>query len=173
MKMINLLDFMLLMQSKAQVIAHLLSNVSVAQARWKPSESDWSLLEVINHLVDEECEDFRQRTQLLLLSPTAIWPPIRPVEWVTERGYNQRDLTESLKAFFAERANSIAWLKGLHQPDWDSFAIAPWGDPFKAGDMLAAWVAHDHLHIRQMNELQYLWHAQQSKPYQVGYAGDW
>ena len=171
--MINLLDFMLLIQSKAQVIAHLLSNVSVAQARWKPSESDWSLLEVINHLVDEEREDFRQRTQLLLISPDTPWPPIHPGAWVTERGYNQRDLTESLKAFFAERANSIAWLNGLHQPDWESSAIAPWGGPFKAGDMLASWLAHDHLHIRQLNELQYLWHAQQSKPYEVGYAGDW
>lgn len=161
------------MQANVQVLAHLMYDVDDAQARWKPSENDWSLLEVINHLYDEEREDFRQRTQLLLISPDTPWPPIHPGAWVTERGYNQRDPVQSLLAFVAERENSLAWLRGLHRPDWESFAIAPWGSPFKAGDMLSSWLAHDHLHIRQINELHFHWHVAQSKPYEVGYAGDW
>ncbi len=171
--MIELVQVISRLQANAPVIAHLMTGVSDAQARWNPSAANWSLLEVINHLYDEEREDFRQRTQLLLLSSGAPWPPIHPGAWVTERAYNQRDVAESLHNWLAEREDSLAWLRGLHQPDWESFAIAPWGAPFKAGDMLSAWLAHDYLHIRQMNELHYLWHLQQAKPYEVGYAGDW
>jgi DinB superfamily len=170
---IDLPQILLRLTANAQVFTLLLAGVSESQARWRPSADDWSLLEVINHLHDEEREDFRQRTQLLLLESAVPWPPIHPGAWVTERGYNQRHVAQSLQAFLAERTDSIAWLKGLHNPNWESFAIAPWGSPFKAGDMLAAWLAHDHLHIRQLNELHYLWHAQQAKPYEVGYAGDW
>ena len=39
--------------------------------------------------------------------------------------------------------------------------------------MLAAWVAHDLLHLRQLVELHYAWTAQQLQPYSVAYAGDW
>jgi hypothetical protein len=34
-------------------------------------------------------------------------------------------------------------------------------------------VAHDFLHIRQMNELQYAWNETQAAPYAVQYAGGW
>jgi hypothetical protein len=43
----------------------------------------------------------------------------------------------------------------------------------RAGDMFAAWVAHDGLHIRQLNELHRLLVERAAKPYRVGYAGEW
>ncbi len=36
------------------------------QARWKPSPESWSMLEVVNHLYDEEKDDFRFRLDSLL-----------------------------------------------------------------------------------------------------------
>ena len=39
--------------------------------------------------------------------------------------------------------------------------------------LLAAWLAHDCLHIRQLNEIRYAWLATMAAPYAVGYAGDW
>ena len=62
----------------AEVIANLTKSVPLEQARWRPSPADWSILEVINHLYDEEREDFRQRLDLLLFQPEADWPPIDP-----------------------------------------------------------------------------------------------
>ena len=51
---------------QAQTIRALVTGVSAEQARWKPTPEDWSLLEVINHLYDEEREDFRQRVDYQL-----------------------------------------------------------------------------------------------------------
>jgi hypothetical protein len=39
--------------------------------------------------------------------------------------------------------------------------------------MLAAWVAHDYLHIRQLNELHWQFLAGQVSPDALDYAGGW
>ena len=67
-----------LRQSAAAIVA-LAQGVTPEQARWKPTPEEWSLLEVICHLYDEEREDFRQRLDLTLHHPEADWPPIHPV----------------------------------------------------------------------------------------------
>jgi len=65
--------------ANAEAMAALARNISDAQARWKPAPEEWSVLEVICHLYDEEREDFRTRTRLTLEDPEADWPPIDPV----------------------------------------------------------------------------------------------
>jgi uncharacterized damage-inducible protein DinB len=53
------------------VFKYLFQSVSDEQARWKPGADKWSMLEVINHLYDEEREDFRKRLELVLKNPGA------------------------------------------------------------------------------------------------------
>lgn len=156
----------------AQAIAALAGATSDAQARWKPTPQDWSILEVVCHLADEEREDFRARTDHILHRPAEPAPPIDPEGWVTERGYNQRDLAEALADFRTERARSIAWLESLAAPNWDSVHDTPFG-PLRGGDLLASWVAHDLLHLRQLVELQWAWTNSAVAPYDTGYAGEW
>jgi uncharacterized damage-inducible protein DinB len=154
-------------------IAALTQNVSAEQARWRPAPAAWSLLEVLCHLYDEEREDFRMRVDLTLHRPQADWPPINPAGWVTERGYNQRDLAAASEAFAQERAASLRWLDGLPHPNWDSAHPHPQLGSATAGEMLAAWVAHDHLHLRQLNELHWQWLARSAPPGALEYAGGW
>jgi hypothetical protein len=160
------------MRANAGAVAALVSAVSVEQMRWRPAPEAWSLLEVVNHLYDEEREDFRTRLDYVLHRPGQHPPPIDPQGWVTARAYNQRDPRTSLDAFLREREASLEWLKDLATPNWDAEYRADWG-MLRAGDLLCAWLAHDHLHLRQLNELQYAYLAQQAAPYTVGYAGDW
>lgn len=159
--------------AQADSIRQLCAGVSERQARWRPAAERWSLLEVINHLADLERDDFRTRLDYLLHRPREPWPPIDPGAWVQERSYNQRDLAESLERFSAARRESLVWLRALGSPDLTRSEPAPWGGQFHAGDMLAAWVAHDLLHMRQLIELHYAWTQAQLQPYSVGYAGDW
>lgn len=161
------------MQANAQRIAGLVAGVGEVQACWKPDVASWSILEVVNHLLDEEREDFRVRIDYTLHRPDEAWPPIDPGGWVTTRRYNERDLDASLAAFMAERQHSLDWLRSLTAPDWETSAMAPWGEPFAAGNLLAAWVAHDLLHLRQLVELHYAWTTAALAPYTVIYAGDW
>ena len=161
------------MSQNAASIQQLVEGVSPEQARWRPDEESWSILEVVTHLYDEEREDFRVRLDTILYRPDQAWPPINPGGWVSERNYNERDLGMSLIGFLQERQNSLEWLRQLSNPDWDTTSIAPWGTPFRAGDMFAAWVAHDILHLRQLIELQYAYTLDHLAPNNPRYAGEW
>jgi len=160
------------LSSHARAIAALVQDVSDEQSRWKPDEGSWSILEVVNHLYDEERLDFRLRLDIILHRPTETAPPIDPQGWVTERGYNQRELSESLKNFLTEREASLAWLRSLDSPDWEQRVPTPWGS-ISAGDMFTAWVTHDTLHLRQLVELHYAHVVRLGAPYNGEYAGEW
>ena len=159
--------------ANADVIRKLCRGVTGAQARRRFAPDQWSLLEVINHLDDEEREDFRTRVEYTLYRPGQAWPPIHPSAWVEERHYNARSLQPSLESFLAERARSIAWLNGLVQPNWETSATHPSAGVLTAGDLLASWLAHDFLHIRQLNEWHYRMHAAATPTRRVDYAGEW
>jgi hypothetical protein len=163
---------MKILEGHAQSIATLVGSISVPQARQKPDDDKWSILEVINHLLDEEREDFRVRLDYILHKPGETWPPIDPGGWVVSRNYNQRDLADSLQAFLSERGKSLQWLHSLTDAEWNTTCPTPWGE-ITAGDMLSAWVAHDVLHLRQLVELHWSLVTQAAEPYSCQYAGDW
>ena len=154
------------------VFTALMTDVAPEQARWKPAPDKWSILEVVNHLYDEEREDFRQRLELVLADPSQPFPPIDPRGWVTSRNYLGRELGESLNRFLKEREKSLAWLQQLSSPDWANSNQGANGI-LKAGDLLASWLAHDFLHIRQITRLHFQYAGFISKPYQTAYAGPW
>lgn len=147
--------------------------IDSAQSQWRPSPDAWSMVEVICHLRDEEREDFRPRLDVLLHRPQEPFPPTDPEGWVTARAYQDQDFQVVLAEFMDERVRSQQWLSGLAAPDWTRHATRPNGATLSAGDMLASWVAHDFLHMRQLSELHYLYHADSVQPWQVDYAGDW
>jgi len=149
---------------------NMLAVISDKQARWKPAPEKWSMLEVVNHLCDEERYDFRARLDLTLNQPEREWPPIDPIGWVTSHRYMQQDFNESGINFLAERAESINWLQSLKSRAWDNVHNHPKIGPIKAGDLLASWLTHDFLHIRQLANLNVLYMEILAKPYSVRYA---
>jgi hypothetical protein len=161
------------LRHNAEAIERLARPVSDEQARWKPAPEEWSILEVVNHLYDEEHNDFRLRLDLTLHQPETPWPPNDPMRYVVERRYNEQDLGESLDKFLAEREKSLVWLKSLDSPDWSSLHKHPSGRTLSAADLLASWVAHDALHLRQLAELHYQYAARHFSPATVLYAGDY
>jgi uncharacterized damage-inducible protein DinB len=155
----------------SDVFKYLFQSVSDEQARWKPGEDKWSILEVINHLYDEEREDFRKRLELVLNNPEDPWPPIDPEGWVVRRNYNDRNLTQSLQNFFDEREKSLRWLNQLNSPDWQATHRHPKMGPMSAGLILANWFAHDLFHIRQVADLHFAYLTEQVKPVSLDYSG--
>ncbi|MCA9918504.1 MAG: DinB family protein [Anaerolineales bacterium] len=161
------------LRQNGDLIRQLVADIPEAQAKIKPSPEDWSVLEVVNHLYDEEREDFRQRLDYILHRPGEAWPPIDPAGWVTARKYNERDLSNSLQNFLDERQKSLAWLATLDNPNLDQSETHPLMGDFYAGDMLGSWVRHDILHLRQLVELKYFLLGDVIRPYDPNYAGEW
>ncbi len=84
------------LRANAAVIDALVRDPDDVQARWRPDTDSWSILEVINHLIDEEVEDFRMRIGLTLEHPGRPWPANDPAGWPIARSYNERDFGGSV-----------------------------------------------------------------------------
>lgn len=158
--------------NNAEIIQALLLNVTEEEAVQKPGNDGWSILEVVCHLYDTEREDFREHLDFILHRQHESWHPIDPQEWVVTRKYNQQNFADMQKKYFEERIRSLDWLIDQAGENWDAVYTSEHGS-MKAGDMLCSWVAHDHLHIRQLIELKRLQIETITRPYQIDYAGDW
>lgn len=161
------------LSANAGAIKALVTGVDEAQAHWKPGPNDWSIIEVLNHLADEERDDFRARFQWIINGASGDPPPNDSDQKVTERRYNDRDLAASLADYLNEREQSLKWLRSLTDIPFDSTVTWSWGRTISAGDMFVSWVAHDVLHLRQLTELKWGYQATQFGGYDPGYAGDW
>ena len=153
-----------------EMIQGLVYGLDEKQSRWRPEPGKWSILEVINHLYDEERDDFRKRLDLTLHQPGVAWPPNDPESWVSERKYNDREYESPLENLLLERRKSITWLKKLNSPDWESTYEHPVFGKISAGDLLCAWLAHDYFHARQISNLLLEYTRLLSEPFSIRYA---
>ena len=161
------------LRANADVFDALTRGVSEEQARWRPAIDKWSILEVVSHLADEEAEGFRHRIDLTLHRPWEPWPPIHPEVWARDRQYNSRELGQSVERLMTRRVRSLRWLEGLDQPDWSLVYNHPSEGPMPAGGVLASWLAHDFIHVRQLNSLHRQHLAAELSDHSLDYAGYW
>jgi uncharacterized damage-inducible protein DinB len=171
--MINKEEILRQMDSNAEAIRALLQTISDEQARWKPDPETWSMQEVMEHIYNEERIDFRKHLKEMFSDPPQPWGRFRQEEYIAVE-----NCLQALEAFLDERKASIAWLKSLVSPDWGITSQATFSFDsdtlvLSAGDVLVSWVAHDYLHMRQMNELTYAWNEKLASPFSVEYAGGW
>lgn len=162
-----------LLTNQATVIASLTADINDVSARLHYKDGEWSMLEVMCHLYDEEREDFGVRVIQTLMDPETPLAGIDPEGWVVSRGYAQQIFSEMRGQFLAARQQSICQLRQLGDVVWDTPLNHPQLRELTAEQVAWAWVAHDLLHIRQLTELRYLMYQQQTTPYGYGYAGDW
>jgi len=160
------------LQQNKSVFYNLLKDIKEDMFLWKQTPEKWCLLEIICHLYDEECEDFKFRTKWVLKKPLQTPPTFNPVKWVTERNYIEQDYSNMLNKFIEEREQSISWLKSLNNPKWDNYYVHPKKGNLTAKFFLTNWLAHDYLHIRQIIKLKYDYLEQQSGE-MIDYAGIW
>ena len=157
---------------QGEAILSLCAVLSETQARWKPDADSWSAFELMAHLLVEERLDFRSHLGYLFQKSQDIWPQIDPKQWEKEKAEDRGSLEQLLLDFKAERETSIAWLNALNNPDWEANISFEWGS-LSAGDLLASWLAHDILHLRQLVELLYQLTARENQPFEVDYGGKW
>jgi hypothetical protein len=162
-----------LMAAFPGALSALLAGVGDDDARRKPASGAWSIVEIVNHLADEESEDFRTRVRLTLDDPSRPWPGIDPEGAVIERRHNEKALGESLVRFASARAESVAWLRSLRGPDWSRTHRHPIIGDLRAGDVLVSWCAHDALHLRQIARRLYELALRDGEGFSAAYAGQW
>ena len=161
-----------LLERNGSVFEKLLSGLDQEIYSWREQENKWSLLEVVCHLYDEELEDFRTRVSMVLNDPNEKLPTFDPEAWVKDRDYASQDYETKLASFLEERVNSVNWLRSLEHPLWGNTYQHPSLGPLSAGFFLKNWLAHDYLHLRQINRMLFRY-LEVHGGEKLHYAGDW
>ena len=160
------------LDANGPVFEALFANVSNELAKYRPAKEHWSILEIACHLADEEREDFSARVKSTLNDPTCDLTPIDPPGWAISRNYIAQDFLAKVDEFLELRKSSIAWLRGLKDANWQNAFQHPEYGPLSSQLFLENWLAHDYLHIRQINRRKYEYHRQHAVS-RLDYAGDW
>jgi len=152
------------------VLDALLAGLDDSGARTRPAEAEWSPVEILCHLRDEETEDFGARLRVILDGAEGFIP-IAPERWAEERRYREASLAEVTEAFRARRRASLDLLASV-APDRlaGSRPLGRLGQ-LSGLDLVAAWVAHDRIHLAQLaGTLARIW-ALRWAPLRAEYAG--
>jgi hypothetical protein len=168
----NFSEIITALARNASVFHELLSGKSPEEVLWRPDPGKWNLLEIVCHLHDEEIEDFRARVKHTLENRKEMPTSIDPVGWVLQRNYSGQNYEEVLEKFLGERSKSVEWLMNLKNPHWDNHFIHQRLGELSAGMFLTNWLAHDYLHIRQINRYCYEM-LRQKTTFRLDYAGEW
>jgi hypothetical protein len=148
----------------------LVGELDEATWRARPDAGEWAPVEIVCHLRDEEAEDFGARGRVILEGGTRF-APNDPERLAVDRQYREANPSEALAAFRARRATSLDLLASVAPDRLLGTAERPGGGHLSGLDLLASWVAHDRLHLRQLaGTLARLW-ADRWAPLQVEYAG--
>jgi hypothetical protein len=148
----------------------LVGDLTPERWRTRPAPDEWAPVEIVCHLRDEEAEDFGARVRVIL-EGGARFTAIDPEGWATARRYHDADPAIALAAFRERRAASLALLAGAAPERLAASGESPSGLRLSGHDLLAAWVAHDGLHLRQLaGTLTREW-ADRWAPLRVDYAG--
>ena len=155
------------------VIASTLSGLKEDEYNWKVSEDSWSIKDIICHLHDEETDDFRARVEHILFKPSEKFQSVYPEKWPEERDYKNQNYEWTLKSFIIERDLSIDELEDWEKENWDNTCPHTQFGEISAKMMLHNWLAHDYLHIRQINKIRYLYLKSLEGDLNLDYAGKW
>ena len=148
----------------------LLGGLDAAGWRARPAPSEWAPVEILCHLRDEEVEDFGARVRVIVDGGGAF-APIDPERWAKERGYLDADGPATLAELRRRRAASIAWLDGLTADRLTGAIEHPGPGQLSGLDLVAAWVAHDRLHLAQLAATLARHWATRWAPLRTQYAG--
>lgn len=152
------------------VLDALLADLDAALWRARPAPREWSPLEIVCHLRDEEAEDFGARLRVVL-ARGAAFAAIDPERWAVERRYQEQEPPAVLAAVAERRAASLAFLASV-EPARLSHAVPHARAGQLSGlDLLAAWVTHDRLHVAQLAATLARLGADRWTPLRAEYAG--
>ena len=127
-----------------------LGGLSDSQARFKPGPLEWSIKEVVSHLIDVE-RVFSYRLLRVSRKDKTPIPGFEQDDYVRESGADEIALTDLLEEFFSLRRANILAVKNIKETALAELGIAS-GNPVSARALIYMLVGHVDHHMASLNE---------------------
>jgi hypothetical protein len=117
---------------------------------WHPAEGEWSINEIIGHLIEAERRGFAGRIKILLASKDPQLEGWDQNEVARGRRDDMKPAAKLVAEFERMRAESVKLVRGLTAADLKRGGQHPKVGWLRVADLLQEWVHHDRNHIKQM-----------------------
>ncbi len=126
---------------------------------WRPTESEWSVNEIIGHLIEADRRGFYGRIVTLTTKNNPKLEAWDQEAVARDRGDNEKDGVALLEEFTSLREDGIALVEGLAPEDLQRVGTHPEVGELSVSDVLHEWVFHDRTHIQQILNIskQLMW----------------
>jgi hypothetical protein len=152
------------------IIDALLTEVDDETWRSRPVPNEWSPVEIVCHMRDEEREDFGARIRVIAAKGTEFLR-IDPEQWAKDRNYGAEDPRAAVMALKQARRDNTAFLALLEPERLLHVVDQPRLGKMSGLDLAVAWVTHDRLHLAQLMATLARLGADRWKPLRADYAG--
>lgn len=131
-------------------LVRLTSGASDATLDFRAGPAEWTIREILAHLVDDEMYVMRTRLERIIKEERPHLAPHDEQAWYASRNTSRDALGELLADFATQRAASLGIITTLRDADWAREGYQPEYGTFTAEKWLEHWVEHDTVHIKQI-----------------------
>jgi hypothetical protein len=151
------------LQQTPATLVQLTSSLGDAALDFRPAPADWSVREILAHLVDDEMYVMRLRLERIVKEDKPHLAPHDEQKWYASRNTTRDALAQLLMDFTVQRAASLGIVGMLRELDWAREGFQPEYGAFTADGQLAMWATHDKTHLRQIEATLQAYAAQQGR----------
>ena len=142
------------------LLVEMLKDIPREVWKFKPSESEWSIHEVIIHLADSET-NAALRARKLIVEPGGTLMGYDQESWAQVLNYHEHDLQDALDLVRLARKTTYDLLKKQPEEVFDHIVIHPeYTEPYTFDNWLNIYSAHIPGHIEQIMNNYKLWRDQ-------------
>jgi hypothetical protein len=133
-------------------LVSLTTGASEADLDARTGPDEWSVREILAHLVDDEMYVMRLRAERMVKEANPQLIPHDEKHWYANRNTTRDSLAELLGDFATQRAASLGILKMLRESDWQRAGFQPEYGQLTVESWLTNWANHDIVHIEQIQK---------------------
>jgi hypothetical protein len=133
------------------ILRALMTELTDADARWKPAPERFSVAEVLAHLAHSEGHCYRMRLDRFMAETRPEFEPDDAQMYLDL--YRDANPEDALRHFEEQRQNNIVFLRSLPIGAGGRRALHREYGEITLSQMLNEWALHDLGHIRQIAEL--------------------
>jgi len=131
------------------LLRRLSEDVSADQATRPPKPGEWSIFEVMRHLVEGDRDTFLPRLRRMLAEERPVFP-----SHDRQASADRSDLATLLGAFESARGEVLKILEGLEPPQWQREGVSPSRGALSVEAYAATMAAHDTEHLQQIHQVR-------------------
>lgn len=138
------------LQQTHSTLVRLTSSLRDEALDFRTAPSEWSIRDILAHLVDDEMYVMRTRLERMIKEDRPFLAPHDEKAWYANRNTTRDHITQLLDDFGLQRAASLGIITMLRESEWARQGQQPEYGLFTAQEWLTHWVAHDTTHLQQI-----------------------